>query len=118
MDERSERDPAWATLEEFQRDTAGIRQGWTEFLRQRMSRWALRWTIGIVGILIVTAFYPGLAWLWWAGAGLALLSLALMLAGQWLISRKLARSEAALEELETTLEELEAEGLLNDDRLD
>jgi len=66
----------------------------------------LRWTIGIVGILIVTAFFPDLVWLWWGGAGLALLSLALMLAGQWLISRKLARSETALDDLEATLVEL------------
>lgn len=33
-----------------------------------------------------------------------------MLAGQWLISRKLARPETALDDLETTLMELEAEG--------
>lgn len=70
----------------------------------------MRWTIGIVGILVVTAFFPELVWLWWGGAGLALLLLALMLAGQWLISRKLARPETALDDLETALMELEAEG--------
>ena len=116
MDRESEGDPAWAQLAEFRRETTEIRQGWSLFLRQRLSRWALRWTIGFAGILVVTFYFPDFTWLWWAGVGLAVLSLASMLIGQWLIARKLARSDAACDELEATLEELEAEGLLDDER--
>jgi len=54
--------------------------------------------------------------MWWAGASLALLSLSMMLAGQCLISRKLARAKSSLDNLEGTLEVLEAEGLLDDER--
>ena len=116
MDPESQRDPAWAQLEAFRQDAAGIGQVWMGFLRERFARWAVRWTIGLVGILVITAFFPDLAWMWWAGAVLALLSLSLMLAGQWLISRKLARAQSSLDNLEGTLEELEADGLLDDKR--
>ena len=61
MSPESERDPAWVQLEDFRRDTAGIRHGWADFLRERLSRWAIRWTVGFIGILIVTAFFPELA---------------------------------------------------------
>ncbi|MDJ0942028.1 MAG: hypothetical protein QNJ30_01070 [Kiloniellales bacterium] len=107
-------DPVWATLAAFRKYRADIGHGWEAFLRERLLGWALRWTIGFFGIFLVTYFYPDFAWLWWAGAGLALFSLALLLGGQWLISRKLAQAEASLDDLETTLEELEAEGLLTD----
>ena len=114
MDQESEVDPAWAQLAEFRRATAEVRQGWTAFLRERLLRWALRWTIGFAGIYLVTVFYPDFAWLWWAGAGLALLSLSLLLGGQLLILRKLARSESAGDNLEATLKDLEAAGPRDD----
>ncbi len=115
MDRESKSDPAWAQLAEFRRSTAEVRQGWTAFLRERLLRWALRWTIGFIGIYLATVFYPDFTWLWWAGAGLALLSLSLLLGGQLVISRKLARSEKAGDNLEATLKDLEAAELPDDE---
>ena len=116
MGNEPDRDPAWAQLEEFRRETAEAGLGWSAFLRRRLLLWALRWLIGFSGIFLVTHFYPGLAWLWWAGAGLALLSLCWLFAAQRLLARKFARAEAAGDELEAALHDLETAHPLDEER--
>lgn len=70
------------------------------YVAKRLVTWAVRWIIGFAIIGAVTYFYDGLAWLWWAGIGLAGTSLVLMFVMHWLMSNKLASVEGELNKLD------------------
>ena len=58
------------------------------FLKRRVTLWGIRWTIGFALIWGAVTYEPAWNWLWWAGAGLAVLSLTAILVGRALLNRK------------------------------
>ena len=44
-------------------------------IRRRLILWVVRWTLGFVAIAVAVQWRPRLAWLWWAGAIVAFISL-------------------------------------------
>lgn len=65
--------------------------------------WALRWTIGFGLTWAIVSYWPEYSWLWWVAGGVAALSLALLLAGQWMVQRKVARTSNRIEEMNAFL---------------
>lgn len=74
-------------------------------VRRSLIRWAAGWSIGFVLIWMVAAGKQGFAWLWTAGAVMAILSLGLTLLAQWLLYRKIRQTSEKLARLETLLDE-------------
>jgi hypothetical protein len=77
-------------------DLDQIRSDTTSFVKQRLVMWAVRWCIGFAIIWVVVSFWPNLDWLWWAGATVALASLAFLLLSRWFISRRLDRTSSLI----------------------
>ena len=76
-------------------------------IRRRLALWAVRWTIGFIAIGIAAYLEPTLAWLFWAGAGLAGVSLVVTLTGYWMLRRRLAVAERRIDENERIVREAE-----------
>jgi len=73
-----------------QLDQLDLMRGQTRaFLKQRLLFWALRWTIGFIGIWVILKFYPELTWLWWAGLIVALISLFAILGSFLFLEKKM-----------------------------
>jgi len=85
----------------------GLRDESTLFVKQRLLMWAIRWIIGFAIISAVVAYQPQWSWLWWVGGGAALVSLVLVLAGDWLIQKRIDKSERRARELVAEVAELE-----------
>lgn len=65
-------------------------------LRRRLIAWAVRWTLSFLLIALIVWYWPEFAWLWWAGAIIAMLSLATMIAMHaYFLPRLAAKAEAA-----------------------
>lgn len=82
----------------------------TEFfpsLKRAIVLWLLRWIIGFGVIAFVVTLWPSFAWLWWAGAAVAGLSLFSMLFMRAVLRRKTATVHQRLGELDRMVEELE-----------
>jgi len=79
------------------RQLDALRQHSEGFLARRVTLWGIRWTIGFAVIWAVVAYEPAWRWLWWAGAALAVLSLAAILIGRGLLDRKFNQTRAAVE---------------------
>lgn len=76
-------------------------------VRRRLLLWVLRWSAGFALIAVIVYLRPGLAWLWWAGAGLAGLSLAVTLSMHVLVSRRVATAQQRIAEYERLAQEAE-----------
>ncbi len=79
------------------------------FLKRRVTLWGIRWTIGFALIWGAVTYEPAWNWLWWAGAGLAVLSLTAILVGRALLNRKFAQVEAKAAEARAAAQLAEAE---------
>src|SRR5688572_16581655 len=44
-------------------------------IQRRLILWVVRWTFGFAAIAVAVQWRPALAWLWWAGAIIAFISL-------------------------------------------
>ena len=67
--------------------------------------YAIRWTIGLALTWLITSYWPHLHWLWWVALIAAGLSLLFLLAADYTIRRKVARSEARMTELRESIRE-------------
>lgn len=76
----------------------------SKFTRQRLIMWGIRWIIGFAIIWAVVSFQPNWSWLWWVGGAVALVSLALLLSGQWLVTRKIKKADATIKRLSAEVE--------------
>lgn len=83
-------------LEDEARQLHALQQDSEAFFKRRLILWGLRWAIGFAVIWAVVAYQPAWSWLWWAGAGVAALSLITILVGRVLLNRRLARSRAVM----------------------
>ena len=82
-----------------------------ESVNRRLALWAIRWTIGFVAIGIAVYLKPTLAWLLWAGAGLASASLIVTLAVHATMRRRLATAERRIDQNERIAREAERQAL-------
>ena len=57
-------------------------------VRHRLLLWLRRWIAGFAAIAVIVYLWPGLAWLWWARAAVAGLSLAVMLTAHLFVRRR------------------------------
>lgn len=94
--------------ERSQVERAGV--AFAGLLRRRLVLWAIRWTVGFIGIGIAVYLRPTLAWLFWAGAGLAGVSLVLMLTVHRVTVRRLATAERRIQESEQIARGAERDG--------
>lgn len=76
-------------------------------LRHRLLLWLLRWIAGFAAIAVIVYLWPELAWLWWAAAAVAGLSLVLMLAIHRFVGRRAAQATRRLGEFDRFVRELE-----------
>jgi len=75
------------------------------FFKRRIVMWAVRWTIGFALTGVLVSFRPEYEWLWWITGGLALVSLLLLLLGQWLVQRKLAQTTTKIDDVNAIVRE-------------
>ncbi|MDJ0608550.1 MAG: hypothetical protein QNJ67_06195 [Kiloniellales bacterium] len=67
------------------------------FLNRRVTFWGLRWSLGFAVIWAVVSYEPAWHWLWWAGAALAAVSLAALVLGHVVLTRKLKKADLAID---------------------
>ena len=87
----------------FKPERSQVQRARVEFagsFRRRLVLWAIRWTAGFIAIGIAVYLRPTLAWLFWAGAGLAGVSLVLMLTVHRVTVKRLATAERRIRESE------------------
>lgn len=98
------------TTDEFSFDRSeldALRAGTTTFMRQRLVMWALRWIIGFALIAVIVWYHPDYSWLWWVGAIVALLSLAILLIGQRVLARKFDQTDHRIDKAESEIRSLD-----------
>ena len=106
----SERRPAETNPEFESPDKEVLRAAADAFaasVRQRLLLWLLRWIAGFAAIAVIVYLWPGLGWLWWAGASVAGLSLALMLTVHLFVRRRAAKATRRIAEFERFVQEFE-----------
>lgn len=94
----------------FEAERSEVRQAGAVFagsVKRRLALWAIRWTIGFVAIGIAVYLEPTLAWLLWAGAGLAGASLIVTLTVHGIMRRRLGIAEYRIDENERIAREAE-----------
>ncbi|NIV10798.1 MAG: hypothetical protein GWN62_05775 [Aliifodinibius sp.] len=79
------------------------------FFRRRFILWAIRWTIGFGVIAVVIYYLPNWLWLWYTGVAIAGLSLVSMIAGRFMIQRKVANINKSIEDARIASDDLDAE---------
>ena len=96
-------------LEALQDELDTEQYSWNGFIKTRLMRWLVRQIISFTIISIFTYFWPELYWLWWVGIGIAALSLAALVVGNFVIQRKIrqarqrfAHADAALMDSEVS----------------
>jgi membrane protein YdbS with pleckstrin-like domain len=82
-------------------------------VRRRLALWAIRWVLGFAAIAVFVHFYPTLAWLFWAGAAVAALSLVVTLSIHAFGKRRLDVGERRLDEYERIAREAEEKAAIN-----
>lgn len=95
---------------EFRADLEQLKnyeEGHTRETRKRLLLWAIRWAIGFGLIAIAVYFNPDWSWLWWVGAAVAALSLALIVVSSLFLKRKLARTTQKMSELEERIQDID-----------
>lgn len=85
----------------------GLRETIGVSVKRRLLLWAVRWTLGFAAIGLITRLRPGLAWLWWAGGLLALISLAITLGLYWLARGRIDTAKTRIGEYERQARESE-----------
>lgn len=80
-------------------------------LRRRLALWAVRWTIGFAAIAVTLHFRPSMTWLWWAGGGVAVLSLLVLIGSNALIQRRMDTARTRIAEYEREAREAERAAL-------
>jgi hypothetical protein len=80
-------------------------------VRRRLRLWAVRWVLGFAVIAVVVHFYPNLTWLFWAGAGVAALSLVVTLSIHAFAKRRLDLGKRRLDEYERIAREAEEDAV-------
>ena len=80
-------------------------------VRRRLRLWAVRWVLGFAAIAVVVHFYPHLTWLFWAGAGVAALSLVVTLSIHAFAKRRLDLGKRRLDEYERIAREAEEDAV-------
>jgi hypothetical protein len=69
--------------------------------------WAVRWTLGFAAIGVAVYFRPQWAWLWWAGAGVAALSLVVMLSMRFFTLRRIDAAQRRIRDYERAARDTE-----------
>lgn len=85
---------------EIHGELGNLEHSWKNLVAYKLRMWAIRWVIGFALIGAITYFYPGLWWLWWAGLGVALVSLAVILAIALSARRRFTATRKSLIEIE------------------
>ncbi len=70
-------------------------------IRQSLIKWAIRWSIGIIAVIGITSYKPGLTWIWYVVAPVALLSLGAIFATKYLMEQELQNDEDTNEDNNT-----------------
>jgi hypothetical protein len=70
-------------------------------IRRRLILWVVRWTFGFAAIAVAVQWRPRLAWLWWAGAIIAFVSLLTLIALHVVARRRVELARERVSEYET-----------------
>lgn len=87
-------------LKEDRRALDEVAATFSHSVKRRLIMWCVRWTIGFGIIALVVRFWPALSWLWWVGAGVAVLSLALTVTMSWVVHRRVGMVRRAVIDVE------------------
>ena len=88
-----------------------MREALAGSVRRRLRLWAVRWVLGFAAIAVVVHFYPNLTWLFWAGAGVAALSLVVTLSIHAFAKRRLDLGKRRLDEYERIAREAQEDAV-------
>ncbi|MCZ8252145.1 MAG: hypothetical protein O9318_06725 [Hylemonella sp.] len=81
-------------------ELAAMSAGLTQSLQRRLVLCAVRWLIGFGIVAAVAHFWPSAAWLWWAAAAAAGLSLVTLFATHFLVQRRIGVAQTRIAEAE------------------
>jgi small-conductance mechanosensitive channel len=84
-------------------------------VKRRLVLWAVRWALGFLAIAVAVYFYPTLTWLFWAGAGVAVASLAVTLSIYAFARRRLELAKRRLDDYERIAREAEEKAVVRGD---
>ncbi len=66
-------------------------------LTRRVTFWGLRWSLGFAVIWALVSYEPAWPRLWWAGVGLAAVSLTATVATHFILMRKFEKADLAID---------------------
>jgi membrane protein implicated in regulation of membrane protease activity len=89
-----------------------MREALTGSVKRRLLLWGVRWTLGFAAIAVAVHFYPTLTWLYWAGAGVAAVSLVVTLSIHAFAQRRLDFGKRRLDEYERIAREAEEKAVI------
>ncbi len=87
-------------------ELSAMAAGLTQSLQRRLVMWAVRWLIGFGIVAAVVHFWPSAAWLWWAAAAVAVLSLVTLLLMHFVVQRRLQLAQTRIAEAEQIAQQL------------
>lgn len=87
-------------------ELVSLSAGLTQSLQRRLVMWAVRWLIGFGIVAAVVHFWPSVAWLWWAAAAVAALSLITLLIVHFVVQRRIGVAQARIAEAELLAQQL------------
>lgn len=100
-------DPKLEQYQEFH-DVLALGANFARYRKRQLLIWSARWIFGLAVISLVYFFNRDWVWLWWTGAGFALVVPVIALTATFLINRKINQTGTALAELAEIEDELTA----------